>query len=284
MQSLLNQFEGAPALTEQAEPAEGTVTPAAAPATPSTASSLPVREVTVGAIHIRDGFNARQGLTDDAPELDELKRSLAQGGLYQPILVRPVGDRFDLIAGERRFRSARSLGWTTIAATVRPMTDDEADVAMLTENEQRKDLTLAEKAAAWERVMARRGWTQDTLADKLGISGSWISTVRKIARSCGKPWSKNESFQQQPKPSRLYSTLERATKVSRAPRTFLCAGSLRAGQPPRRSQTWCAWPSKKDVSQTAFCMRWKGHLKRAIGGIVGQNARGRSGERRSSRS
>lgn len=175
LQGLLQRTSEAPALGEGEDTAEDT--------TPSPSADIsPVREIPIAAITIREGFNARGGLTDDAESLDELKTSLRDHGLVEPIVVRPREDgRFELVAGERRFRAARSLGRSTVLAYVKPLDDAQAATVMLIENLQREDLSLLEEAMAYERLMAEHGWTQEELGRRVGKTGSYISTVRKVA-------------------------------------------------------------------------------------------------------
>ncbi|MCL8208591.1 MAG: ParB/RepB/Spo0J family partition protein [Actinomycetia bacterium] len=166
-------------------PALGNVDNGTGDAPPQPASELaPVRDIPLDAILIREGFNARRGLADDADSLDDLKSSLREHGLVEPIVVRPREDgRFELVAGERRLRAARSLGWSTILAYVRPMDDAQAATVMLIENLQREDLSLLEEADAYERLMAEYGWTQEELGRRVGKPSSYISSVRKVARA-----------------------------------------------------------------------------------------------------
>jgi ParB/RepB/Spo0J family partition protein len=117
--------------------------------------------------------------------LDDLKASLADSGLLEPIVVRPAPDQiehYELIAGERRFRFARSLGWSTILAHVIPMTDEQAAANNLLENLQREDLSLLEQADAYDRLMTTFGWSQNEVAKRLKVRSSYISSVRKVAR------------------------------------------------------------------------------------------------------
>lgn len=82
----------------------------------------------------------------DAVALRELADSIGQHGLAQPITVRPYGQGFQIVAGERRWRAVQLLGWETIPALVRPLSDEEASAIMLLENIQRAELNpIAEK-------------------------------------------------------------------------------------------------------------------------------------------
>lgn len=104
-------------------------------------------------------------LVDDSPyqsrdwynpeEIDELAHTLAFSGQQEPIIVRRIGVRFELIAGHRRIRAARSLGWTEIKATIVLKTDEQAERATMVHNEGRKNLCDYEKAKLYQRAKAR---------------------------------------------------------------------------------------------------------------------------------
>lgn len=176
-----------PAYQEGSRQAEGWTPDTPATNSPQqTATADSVRQIAIADIHIVADFNARRGLTDDDPRLDELKMSLEQTGLLQPIVVRPPLEAesgwYPLVAGERRLRAARSLGWSHILAHVKVMSDAEADQIMLAENVQRQSLTLLEEASAYDRMMAKHGWSQSQVAQAVGKVGSYISAIRKVAR------------------------------------------------------------------------------------------------------
>ncbi len=95
-------------------------------------------------------FQFRQ--TFDEDKLRELSESMQQVGLKQPIFVRPIGDRFQVVSGERRLRAAKLLGWTSISAVVQNLSDLDAAIGGLVENVQREDLTPIERARAFKQL------------------------------------------------------------------------------------------------------------------------------------
>jgi ParB/RepB/Spo0J family partition protein len=101
-------------------------------------------------------------------ELEDLAASLRSKGLLQPITVRPIGDGFEIVAGERRFRAAGLLGWDAIDANVREMTDDERDVFAIVENLQRADVEPMEEARAFKRL-ADKGRSAEEIASAVGL-------------------------------------------------------------------------------------------------------------------
>lgn len=119
----------------------------------------------------------------DEETLGELAASIAQIGILQPVLIRPVDDtdvRFELIAGERRWRAARRAGLATIPAVVRT-TDDIASVEQaLVENLHRQDLTPLEEAAAYQQLIEDFGLTHEQLAERVGKRRSSITNTLRL--------------------------------------------------------------------------------------------------------
>jgi len=103
--------------------------------------------------------------------IEGLADSIRENGLLQPVTVRKVGPKYELIAGERRFRACCLLGRKEIDAIVLEKTDEESANLALIENLQREDLNAIEQALAMKRIMASENITQDELALKLASSG-----------------------------------------------------------------------------------------------------------------
>ncbi|TAJ26116.1 MAG: ParB/RepB/Spo0J family partition protein [Nitrospirae bacterium] len=115
------------------------------------------------------------------PALVELSESIKQNGLLQPILVRRKGDGiFELIAGERRLRAAKIAGLQTIPAIVRNSSDEQAMEFALVENLQRKDLNPMEAARAYHRLLNEFGFTQDTVAQRIGKDRSSVANIVRL--------------------------------------------------------------------------------------------------------
>jgi ParB family chromosome partitioning protein len=115
----------------------------------------------------------------DETGLAELAQSMRENGLIVPVLVRPVGDRYVLVHGERRYRAAQALGWKTILAEVRDISPDEARWLALVENVQRADLSPIEEARAYQARLAE-GITQETLAQRVGKSRTYIAQKLRL--------------------------------------------------------------------------------------------------------
>ena len=113
-------------------------------------------------------------------ELEMLKASIARDGFLQPVLVRKVGDRYQLVVGERRLRAAQDLGLEKIPAIVSSVGDDRLLELALIENVQREDLNPIELANGYQQLMEVKGWTQEALAEALGLSRSGVSNTLRL--------------------------------------------------------------------------------------------------------
>jgi ParB family chromosome partitioning protein len=116
----------------------------------------------------------------DSVEIAALADSLRQHGMIQPVLVRAVGDRYQLIAGERRLRAAVEAQLHEIPARVMDLDDQRVSELAMVENLQREDLNALEKAAAFRDYLARYGGTQEELASRLGLDRSTVSNLIRL--------------------------------------------------------------------------------------------------------
>jgi len=112
--------------------------------------------------------------------LNELAQSIKMYGVIQPILVTPRGDRFMIVAGERRFRASKIAEKKTIPAIVKDFTDAQVKEIALLENIQRQDLNPIETARAMKELLDTYGWTQETLADRLGKSRPAVANTIRL--------------------------------------------------------------------------------------------------------
>jgi ParB family chromosome partitioning protein len=110
----------------------------------------------------------------DPEGLEELSASIREHGVLQPIVVRQVADGYELVSGERRWRSARMAGLKTIPAVVREVADDEMLVLAMVENVQRRDLDPIERARGYRDLIAL-GLTQEQVAAKIGLKRSTVA-------------------------------------------------------------------------------------------------------------
>jgi ParB/RepB/Spo0J family partition protein len=118
----------------------------------------------------------------DEEALHELSASIREHGVLQPILVRPLGEnRYQLIAGERRWRASREAGLATIPALVEEIDDDTALEISIIENLQREDLNPLEEAAMYDRMIHEHGYSIRKLADKLGKDKGYLENRLRLA-------------------------------------------------------------------------------------------------------
>ena len=114
--------------------------------------------------------------------LDELARSIQSSGIIQPLVVRPIGNRFQLIAGERRWRAAQRAGLTKVSAIVRQVPDELALEMTLVENIQREDLNAIEAARAFERLMDEFQLTQEMVAERTGKDRATVANSVRLLK------------------------------------------------------------------------------------------------------
>jgi ParB family transcriptional regulator, chromosome partitioning protein len=118
----------------------------------------------------------------DEDALRELAASIKEHGVLQPILVRPLGDnRYQLIAGERRWRATREAGIATIPALVEEIDDDTALEISIIENLQREDLSPLEEATMFDRMVREHGYSIRKLAEKLGKDKGYLENRLRLA-------------------------------------------------------------------------------------------------------
>jgi ParB family chromosome partitioning protein len=171
-------------------PAPPTPSPAAQPhATSSSgaAAAAPAREtVHAGPLQIDidliepSPYQPRTRFREEA--LDELARSIQSSGIIQPLVVRPIGSRFQLIAGERRWRAAQRAGLTKVSAIVRQVPDELALEMTLVENIQREDLNAIEAARAFERLMDEFQLTQESVAERTGKDRATVANSIRLLK------------------------------------------------------------------------------------------------------
>ena len=127
-------------------------------------------------------FNPRQDF--DEQELQELAQSIREKGLLQPILARPAEQpgRYEIVAGERRWRAAQMAGVHEVPVILRELDDRAALEVALIENVQRSDLNALEEARGYQRLMEQFGYTQQQLADIIGKSRSHVANTLRLLK------------------------------------------------------------------------------------------------------
>ena len=173
---------------EPAQPAQQIQQPNAVAASTGSAAAAaaPAREVAHGPQEIDidliepSPYQPRTRFREEA--LDELARSIQASGIIQPIVVRLIGNRFQLIAGERRWRAAQRAGLRRVAAIVRQVEDELALEMTLVENIQREDLNAMEAARAFERLMDEFQLTQEAVAERTGKDRATVANAIRLLK------------------------------------------------------------------------------------------------------
>ncbi len=200
-------------------------------------SQLPLALIEPGPFQPRRRFNEAS--------LQELAESVRVKGVLQPLLVRPKGDGYELVAGERRFRAAQLAGLTEVPAIIREMSDQEALELALVENLQREDLNPVEEALGYQRLIDL-GLSQEEVAARVGKARSTVANALRLLQL---PRAALEALEQGaitpgharallmlPESKRLWGLreiLSRQLSVREAERL-----KARLGQPPQKRQAY----------------------------------------------
>lgn len=136
-----------------------------------------IREIEIGRIR-PNPEQPRVQFTEES--IDELADSIARRGVLQPILLRPHGDGFEIVAGERRWRAAQRARLHTIPAMVREINDSTAAELALIENVQREDLNAIEEAEGYRQLVERHGHTQEGVAKLVHKSRSHVANLLRL--------------------------------------------------------------------------------------------------------
>lgn len=184
----LSSLLGEPVLIESAQVADADTvstdeSPKSATSTPNSDGgllSLPVLQI------VPNRFQPRRSFSDDA--LDRLAQSIRTAGVMQPVVVRPLeagadapaGAKWELIAGERRWRAAQRADLKVVPAVVAELSDQDAAEWSLVENLQREDLNPMERAHAFDRLVEDFGLTQAQVASRVGLERSTVANLIRL--------------------------------------------------------------------------------------------------------
>lgn len=136
------------------------------------ATELPMDEI------FPDRNQPRKDFDDES--LQELANSVREHGVLQPILVRPIDNGYQIVAGERRWRAARLAGLTSVPVNIREMSDFDAMSIALVENLQREDLNPIEEAEGYRNLANATGWTQEQIAKRVGRSRPAVANALRL--------------------------------------------------------------------------------------------------------
>jgi ParB family chromosome partitioning protein len=148
---------------------------------PHNAAAKPDEARTSDIVHValaRIVRNPAQPRTQfDPATIRELADSIRERGVLQPVLLRPAGDGYQLVAGERRFLAAQEAGFNSVPAIIRPLTDRESLLIALIENVQRENLNPMDEARAYYRLAAEYGLAHEEIAKRVGKDRSTVSNI-----------------------------------------------------------------------------------------------------------
>lgn len=175
LSSLIPPSAKAPAVPSPVSPPPSSEPAPAAPVPDGGVQQIALDAITANTYQPRTEF--------DETALRDLTESVTLHGILQPVMVRPRGKgRYELVAGERRFRAAREAGLTQIPAVVREMTDEDSLIVALIENIQREDLNAMEAARGYRQLLDQFGITQVELARQIGKSPSTVAYSLSLLR------------------------------------------------------------------------------------------------------
>src|SRR5436309_11280826 len=179
--ALIRELEGKKSEPAPAPPQPQTTAPGSA------AAAMPARQPVQGGPQEIDidliepsPYQPRTKFHEQA--LDELARSIKTSGIIQPLVVRPIGNKFQLIAGERRWRAAQRAGLTKVSSIVKQVPDELALEMTLVENIQREDLNPMEAARAFERLMDEFHLTQEAVAERTGKDRATVANATRLLK------------------------------------------------------------------------------------------------------
>ena len=140
-----------------------------------------VKEIDVNLI---DTNSSQPRKSFDKEKLDELANSIKNHGIVQPIVVRRTGERYTIVAGERRYRAARIAGLNKVPVVVKDMDDYQVMEVALIENIQREDLNPIEEAEGYQVLMSQYNMTQEETAQRVGKSRSAVANALRLLNLC----------------------------------------------------------------------------------------------------
>jgi ParB family chromosome partitioning protein len=230
--------------------------------------TLPLDEITPNPWQPRVHF--------DEAKIHEMAESIGEHGIIEPLVVRPHGGGYELIAGERRLRAARLAGLESVPVAVREMSDRDVLEVTLIENLQREDLSALEEAAAYVRLMGEFGATQDEVARRVGKSRPAVANTIRLLQL-------PEAVRDEMRAGRLSAGHARALLAldSAVEQTALARDAIRLGLSVRelegRIRLRLQPPARKPASRDLHVADVEKQLMRSLGTRVRLQSRGGRG-------
>jgi ParB family chromosome partitioning protein len=201
-------------------------------------------------------FQPRREFTPE--QLSELEASIRENGLLQPLVLRPAGENapegaeWELVAGERRWRAVRRLGWTEVPVVVREMDDRTLLVLAIVENVQRADLSPLEEADGYRRLIDEFGYTQKEVAESVGRERSTVANLLRLLQLPASVQRLVSDGSLSMGHARALLGLENERKIGDLARRAVADGmSVRAVEERVRSERTAAGNGKPPSSRTA---------------------------------
>ena len=215
----------------------------------------------------------------DEAKIHEMAESIGEHGVIEPLVVRPHGGGYELIAGERRLRAARLAGLESVPVAVREMSDRDVLEVTLIENLQREDLSALEEAAAYVRLMEEFGATQDEVARRVGKSRPAVANTIRLLQL-------PEAVRDEMRAGRLSAGHARALLAldSAVEQTALARDAIRLGLSVRQLEVRIRLrvqpPARKPASRDLHVADVEKQLMRSLGTRVRLQSRGPRGRGR----
>ena len=209
----------------------------------------------------------------DDEKLTELTQSIAKHGVLQPLLVRPMPDgSYRLVAGERRWRAARTAGLSEVPVVIKEMTDEEAAVFALVENLQRADLNPVEEAQGMRRLMDDFGLTQEQVSERVGKSRPAVANALRLLKLPSQVLESVSSGELSAGHARALAALDDDETIIEAARTVI-SKKLSVRETEKLVKTLSAAPKKKSPARASARDSFFDEVELSLENTLGRKAK-----------
>ncbi len=209
----------------------------------------------------------------DDEKLTELTQSIAKHGVLQPLLVRPMPDgSYRLVAGERRWRAARTAGLSEVPVVIKEMTDEEAAVFALVENLQRADLNPVEEAQGMRRLMDDFGLTQEQVSERVGKSRPAVANALRLLKLPSQVLESVSSGELSAGHARALAALDDDETIIEAARTVI-SKKLSVRETEKLVKTLSAAPKKKSPARASARDSFFDEVELSLENALGRKAK-----------
>ena len=209
----------------------------------------------------------------DDEKLTELTQSIAKHGVLQPLLVRPMPDgSYRLVAGERRWRAARTAGLSEVPVVIKEMTDEEAAVFALVENLQRADLNPVEEAQGMRRLMDDFGLTQEQVSERVGKSRPAVANALRLLKLPSQVLESVSSGELSAGHARALAALDDDETIIEAARTVI-SKKLSVRETEKLVKTLSVAPKKKSPARASARDSFFDEVELSLENTLGRKAK-----------